>query len=123
MGDLAGMRVLLVDDHEDTLELLTELLRDVGADVRSAASAADALAALDGFSPHVLVTDIRLPDGDGVDLVRSVRSLSGFTSLPAVALTGDSRPADDCFHRRLMKPVEPLVLVATLRQAVGPVAP
>lgn len=114
------MRVLLVDDHEDTLELLTEVLRQVGADVRPAASAADALAALDGFSPHVLVTDIRLPDGDGVELVRSVRSRDGLTSLPAVALTGDSRPPDACFHRRLMKPVEPLVLVSALRQAVDP---
>ena len=113
------MRVLLVDDHEDTLELLTELLSEVGAEVRSAGSKADALAALDGFSPHVLVTDLRLPDGDGSDLVRTVRSRSEFASLPAVALTGDSRAADECFHRRLMKPVEPIVLVAALRQACG----
>ena len=117
------MRVLLVDDHEDTLELLSELLRDVGADVRGAASAADALAVLDGFSPHVLVTDLRLPDGDGGELVRTVRSRDGFTSLPAVALTGDSRPPDECFHRRLMKPVEPLLLVATLRQACRSITP
>ena len=117
------MRVLLVDDHQDTLELLTELLREVGAEVRAAASAADALAALDGFSPHILVTDIRLPDGDGGELVRLVRSRHGLASLPAVALTGDSRAADDCFHRRLMKPVEPVVLVATLRQACGSDAP
>ena len=117
------MRVLLVDDHEDTLELLAELLSQVGAEVRAAASAADALAVLDGFSPHVLVTDIRLPDGDGGELVRTVRARSGLTALPAVALTGDSGATDDCFHRRLMKPVEPFVLIATLRQACGSAAP
>jgi len=111
---LSGVRILLVDDHEDTLEFMTVLLESAGAEVRTAPTAADALVALAGFQPDVLLTDLGLPDGDGGDLVRSMRARDGLAEVPAIALTGDSRVPDACFQRRLLKPVEPAALFRAL---------
>lgn len=65
----APLRVLLVDDHEDTNRSLLLLLRRRGYDVRSAASIAAALEAADTQAIDVLVSDLNLPDGSGLDLL------------------------------------------------------
>src|SRR5690606_16232069 len=70
---LAGIRILVVDDEPDTLETLRATLGACGADVRMAASAAEATAILDGWMPHVLVSDLAMPDEDGYGLIRRVR--------------------------------------------------
>jgi signal transduction histidine kinase/ActR/RegA family two-component response regulator len=86
---LAGVRILLVDDEEDARESLRVLLERSGADVRAVKSAAEALAQLEGFRPHVLLSDIAMPEEDGYRLIRKVRALDpergGRTA--AVALT------------------------------------
>jgi CheY-like chemotaxis protein len=72
MSDPRG-RVLCVDDHDDTLEVMIYVLRNCGLAVSSAHSIAEAQALIeqDGFDAFVL--DIRLPDGDGVELCRAIR--------------------------------------------------
>jgi signal transduction histidine kinase len=66
---LAGVRVLLVEDHRDTAELLCAVLGSQGAGVRVAASLAEALATLGETDFDVLVSDIGMPDGKGYELV------------------------------------------------------
>jgi CheY-like chemotaxis protein len=61
---------LSVDDDENTREMLQEALERAGAVVESAASAQEALDKLGSFAPHVLLSDIGLPDEDGYDLMR-----------------------------------------------------
>ncbi|HWH46585.1 MAG TPA: PAS domain S-box protein [Burkholderiales bacterium] len=93
---LAGLRIVSVDDDPSTREMLHEALARAGADVASAASAQEALATLQSVRPDVLVSDIGLPDEDGYDLIRKVRTLSAAEggATPAIALTGFARAQD-----------------------------
>ncbi len=93
---LAGLRIVSVDDDPSTREMLHEALARAGADVASAASAQEALASLQSVRPDVLVSDIGLPDEDGYDLIRKVRTLRAAAGgdTPAIALTGYARAQD-----------------------------
>jgi PAS domain S-box-containing protein len=124
---LTGLRVLVVDDDPDTRDLISAALKQYGAFVRAAASAGEALNALERLNPDVLVSDIGMPGEDGYFLIRLVRAMEaqrgGF--LPAVALTAyagesDRRQAIDAgFQMHLPKPVEPAELVATVALLAG----
>lgn len=116
---LNGARVLIVDDDSDARELMRRILEPLGAKVLLAASAAEAMAAIDQFSPNILVSDIGMPFEDGYQFIRQVRQ-RGYTSakLPAVALTAFASAQDKQlaltadFQRHLAKPMaaEDLVL-------------
>ncbi|MBV8859279.1 MAG: PAS domain S-box protein [Acidobacteria bacterium] len=128
---LVGVRVLAVDDDEDTLEMLLLFLRRAGAEVASASAAAAALETLERFRPDVLIADIGMPEVDGYELLRRVRALGaergGLT--PAVALTayvGESdraRALRSGFQAHLPKPVEPDALVNAVASLAGTAAP
>lgn len=119
---LSGLRVLLVDDDEDALQLLSMLLGRHGAEVSAATSSADALAKLEQVRPDVFVSDVGMPDVDGYELVRMVRALE--TGLggrtPALALTAYAGEDDRLlafsagFDEHLAKPVEPETLVSAI---------
>ena len=93
---LKGLRVLSVDDDRNTREMLKEALVHAGAEVLSAASAAEALKLLTNTLPDVLVADIGLPGEDGYSLLRRVRALPAGDggATPAVAITGYARDED-----------------------------
>ena len=123
--NLAGVRVLVVDDEADARELVKRLLEDRRACVRMAASAENALAALREEVPDVLVSDIGMPEQDGHALIRQSRALPPPQggNLPALASTAYARSEDRMkavpagFQTHLAKPVdatELLVLVAGL---------
>jgi CheY-like chemotaxis protein len=122
LPSLAGLRILVVDDEPETVELLETVLDSCGAEVRTARSAAEAVAALDGWIPHVLISDIEMPGEDGYALVRRVRQLPRDRGgeVPAIALTAYARPEDRVrtlaagFDLHLAKPVEPAVLAAAV---------
>jgi signal transduction histidine kinase len=128
-GDLAGMRVLLVDDEDDAREALSTVLRVAGATVISRASVVEALAALDHELPDVIVSDIAMPNQDGLDLIRHLRERPperGGTC-PAIALTayGGMRDLGQAmeagYQAHLRKPADPVQLTgAILRLAVAP---
>jgi PAS domain S-box-containing protein len=109
---LAGIDVLCVDDDPDGLEVMTIVLRERGATVRTARSAAEALALLTESTPSVMVSDIGLPGEDGYALIQRVRALPGDAALvPTIALTAYSDPASAerirlaGFQRHLGKPI------------------
>jgi PAS domain S-box-containing protein len=128
---LVGVRVLAVDDDEDTLEMLSLFLRRAGAEVAAARSAAAALETLERFRPDVLVADIGMPEVDGYELLRRVRALGaergGLT--PAVALTAYAGESDRAralrsgFQAHLPKPVEPDALINAVANLAGTAAP
>ncbi len=117
---LRGVRVLAVDDEPDSLSLVKRILELRGAEVRTATSVAEARIALAESPPDVLLSDIGMPDEDGYDLIRHVRSLPVGRALPAVALTALARAEDrtQClrmgFQTHVAKPVEPAELVAVV---------
>jgi PAS domain S-box-containing protein len=116
---LAGLRLLIVDDDADSREVLATLLASAGAEVRSAAFVREALEALNEWGPHVLVSDIGMPDEDGYDLIRKVRALGAAEGgqIPAIALTGYAdvqeveRALAEGYQMHMAKPVEPSQLV------------
>ena len=123
--NLNGLRVLVVDDEPDTLELLRRVLGDSQAQVAAAPSVEAALATLGAFNPHVLISDVSMPGRDGYELIRVVRSTTGPEDLPAAALTAYSRPEDAArareagFQMHLSKPVEPYELVKVVARLAG----
>ncbi len=124
---LDGLRVLVIDDEEDALQLVSAVLEGQGAEVRSVASAAEALGAIADSRPDVVVSDIGMPDVDGYSLIRQVRALpparGGHT--PAVALTayageGDAQRAFEAgFQMHVTKPIEPAQLAMVVAKLGG----
>jgi CheY-like chemotaxis protein/nitrogen-specific signal transduction histidine kinase len=126
--DLSGLRVLVVDDEPDTLDLLRRVLGDSRAQVAAAPSVEAALATLEGFEPHVLISDVSMPGRDGYELIRAVRTKTSSERLPAAALTAYTRPDDADrahaagFQVHLAKPVEPEQLVKMVARLAGRLA-
>jgi len=124
--DLTGVRVLLVDDERDTLELFATALGQWGATVVSAADAAAALRAFEREVPDVLVSDIGMPGIDGYDLIRQVRARPAEQGgqVPGIALTAyamgtdSGRIADAGYQRHVTKPLDPLVLARAIADVV-----
>jgi two-component system CheB/CheR fusion protein len=123
--DIAGLRVLLVDDVEDAVLVMQSLLEMYGADVRVATSAREALGILGQEDIDLLVSDISMPDMDGYGLLREVRKMPRYATLPAVAVTGLGREHDIAaarqagFSAHLGKPLSVdrlLAIIPGLRQ-------
>jgi CheY-like chemotaxis protein/anti-sigma regulatory factor (Ser/Thr protein kinase) len=124
---LEGIRVLYVDDDRDARELSEKILADRDADVTLATSADEALTVLRTRSPHVLISDIGLPEVDGYELIRRVRALPADEGgrIPAAALTAFARPEDRQkalragYQSHIAKPVVPEELVALVARLAG----
>jgi signal transduction histidine kinase/ActR/RegA family two-component response regulator len=128
--NLEGLNILVVDDEQDTREMLVAILEQSGAKVIAVSSAAEALVELARLRLDVLVSDIGMPDQDGYELISRVRSLESQLGkqIPAVALTAYARTEDRIralsagFQIHVPKPVEPTELttvVATLAGRIG----
>jgi len=88
-------RVLVVDDHELNLKLLERLLEREGREMRAADSLAAAERALAEEQPAMIVLDLNLPDGSGLELTRKLKSQPDTASIPIVACTAAVMPADE----------------------------
>jgi PAS domain S-box-containing protein len=115
----ASLQVLIVDDHAETLRVLSALLRKRGHVVSTADSSQGALTILDNVKFDVLISDIGLPDGNGYDLIREAKKRQ---SLKGVALSGfgmeeDMRVGKEAgFDYHLTKPIEFQKLEGVLRE-------
>jgi len=124
---LQNVRVLLVDDDADGLDLTTVMLTNSGAQVKTAVSVAAALDILESWPADVLVSDIEMPGEDGYELLRRIRAKErgGRTRLPALALTAYGRPEDRRrtlaagYNLHLAKPIDPSELVLAVANLVG----
>ena len=92
--DLSGVRVLVVDDEPDARDLISRVLIGSHAEVQTAGSATEALELLKQYRPHILMSDIGMPERDGYDLIQEVRSTLTPKQMPAVALTAFARTED-----------------------------
>ena len=88
-------RILVVDDHELNLKLLERLLEIEGHEVRAADSLAAAERALAEEQPVMIVLDVNLPDGSGLELTRRLKSHPATASIPIVACTAGVMPDDE----------------------------
>jgi CheY-like chemotaxis protein len=120
---LKDVEVLVVDDDPDTRELITAVLQQAGASVRSAASVGDALAQLEVDSPDLVVTDIAMPHATGFDLVRQMKEDPRWADIPAIAVTAYARAEDRAqalalgFRAHIGKPFSPHMLVMAVAES------
>ena len=119
--------MLVVDDEVDACELIKRVLTDCDAELFTACTASEALLLVARERPHVLVSDIGMPDVDGYELLSRVRALGpgGGGTVPAIALTAFARSEDRTralragFLVHVSKPVEPSELIATVATIAG----
>lgn len=122
---LSGIDVLIVDDDDDTLELLKAALTQRGANVMAVSSADECLEAINAFRPHVLISDIAMPDQDGYELIRKVVELDLQPQIPSIAITAYAQDEDKeralaaGYDYYLSKPLELGEFISTVAEAAG----
>jgi PAS domain S-box-containing protein len=124
--NLQGLRIVVVDDDVDSLDLITFILEQYGVEVTPVASANEALQAIAQIHPDLLISDIAMPEIDGYTLIRQVRELEASSSgkLPAIALTAFAGEANEQkiltagFQRHITKPVDPDELAMVIEQEI-----
>jgi CheY-like chemotaxis protein len=123
----APLKLLIVDDDPNTLELLREALEVRGAHVRASASAGDARRTLVAWHPDLVISDLGMPGEDGYEMIRRVRGLplENGGKTPAIACTGYARAEDReramyaGFDAVVAKPVDLDLLVETIVHVAG----
>ncbi len=121
---VSSLRVLLVEDDQDSREMLETMFEQSAIEVCSVDSAAEALEIIEQFKPHVIISDIGLPNEDGYELISRIRQLpsarGGLT--PAIALTGyvssqdRNRAFNAGYQKHLSKPVDIDELLELVRE-------
>jgi len=120
---LFGIDVLVVDDDDDTLELLKAALTQRGAQVTAVSSVDQCLEAIKVVRPDVLISDIAMPDHDGYDLIRKVIGLNLQPQIPSIAITAYAQDEDReralaaGYNHYLAKPVELGEFISTVAEA------
>jgi CheY-like chemotaxis protein len=122
---LAGLRILVVDDNQDTLEPLVRLLAMNGAAVRSCRSASEARRLLAGFRADLMISDLAMPDEDGFDFIMSIRQLpaerGGRTPAIAFSAVTDAEVRERALHSGYQEFV-PKLEIAALLSAIASLA-
>ena len=122
------LRILIVDDHEDTAEMLSMLLTGKGHETQVALDGTAALVAAAAFQPHIGLLDLSLPGMSGYELAHRLRAMPGLTHIRLVAVTGHGSDAHRArarsagFHDHMLKPVNPEAVeavLASVRQTIG----
>lgn len=121
-ASVGSLRVLMIEDHEDTALVMARMLEDIGHHVVPANSVASAIDVLTREKFDLIISDIGLPDGNGVSLIHAVRA---FCSAPAIALTGYGMREDveRCLKAGFNKHITKPVTVETIRQIIAEICP
>jgi signal transduction histidine kinase len=122
---LQGVRVLVVDDEEDTRQVVAFILQAQGAQVVAASSVSEAMSALEAHAPDVVLTDLAMPEQDGFELLRQVKARASQAAAIPVAAVSAFASAEDRgrtreagFRAHIGKPVDPGELELTVRRLV-----
>lgn len=121
--NLSGIKVLIVDDNDDSRNLISFILETVGAEVNATKSATEALLVIEQFQPNLLVSDIGMPQMDGYELIKRVRQLSSDQggNVKAIAISGYASEQDQQrslaagFDCHLNKPINIEALMKVIR--------
>ena len=124
-GSIPALRVVVVDDSESAVHLLAKLLEKLGQVVEVAYSAESALRLVIDFKPHLVISDVGMPEVSGLKLAQNIRSLKGLTQPRLVALTGYGQENDRRdilaagFDEHFTKPIG----LSTLEQLIATMGP
>jgi CheY-like chemotaxis protein len=124
MANLAGYNILVVDDDNESRDLIAAVLRQAGANVTAVESAADALQYTAKNHADIVLTDIAMPHADGYALQRTMRERGQLENTRIVALTAFPASVvsaeEAAFDSYLRKPIDPFELAQRLREIVAP---
>ena len=123
---LEGLRILVVDDDADSLEAVAALMEINGAEVRTATNGLEARELLPHFRADLIISDLAMPAGDGLELIMAIRRLppeeGGAT--PAIAFTATSdeflraRALAFGYQEYLVKPIDAALLLGTVTSLI-----
>jgi len=119
----AKQKILLVEDHEDTSDLMVLILRQLDCDVATAASISGALGLADSSDFDLFVLDSMLPDGTGTDLCKHIRERNNSTPILFYSAMAFERDKDEALlagaQRYLVKPVDSEVFCRTVTEMLN----
>lgn len=123
-NELHGVRVLVVDDDVATGELIARILREQHSEVVAVSGVSAALEALSGFEPDVVVSDIAMPERDGYELMREIRSrtrdpksqIRGLALTALSSLSDQRRSFEAGYRLHLTKPIDPRALTEAVAE-------
>ena len=123
INDMA-VKVLVVDDDPQTLQLMSHIVRAQGYEVTTAISGAEALRQVSIARPDVMLLDVMMPEMDGIEVCRRLRANKNYADLPIVLLTAMAEPGDHAdgllagADDYIAKPVDPASLVARIKSVL-----
>jgi two-component system chemotaxis response regulator CheY len=116
--------LLIVDDSASMRQMVSFTLKDAGYEVIAASNGKDALTKLNGVKISMVITDLNMPEMDGIELIRQLRGLPGFKFTPIVMLTTESQDTKKMAGKQagasgwIVKPFKPEQLVDTVKRFV-----
>ncbi len=116
--------VLIVDDSASMRQMVSFTLRDAGYDVIAALNGKDALARIEGTKTEMIITDLNMPEMDGLEFIRQLRSKAGYKFLPIVMLTTESQESKKQAGKQagascwLVKPFQPGQLIDIVKKFI-----
>lgn len=117
--------ILTVDDSASIRQMVSFTLREAGYDVLEACDGQDALKKLDGRSVNLIITDLNMPNLDGIGLIKSVRAMSSYKFVPIIMLTTESQESKKVEGKQagatgwIIKPFSPEQLVQVTKKVIG----
>jgi signal transduction histidine kinase/CheY-like chemotaxis protein len=123
--DNLGLNLLVIEDSDDTLDMLKRLLTAYGCQVRGVTSASAGLESAAAIKPDLIISDIGMPEVDGYTFISELRKSPGLSQVPAIALTGYARDEDRelalaaGYDAHLAKPAEMAHLLAIIKRLTG----
>lgn len=108
----AAVRVLLVDDHQDMLDMMEIMMRSREYHVAKALSGSEALEVASNFAPHIIVSDIAMPGMNGYEMMSALRKMNSLHPFKSIALSGydaqdeHERAQSAGYDAQLTKPVD-----------------
>lgn len=117
-------RILIADDSASMRQLVSFALRDAGFEVIESVNGKDALNKMDGTKIDLVVTDLNMPEMDGIELIRQIRGKSGYRFTPVIMLTTESQESKKQEGKRagasgwIVKPFTPEQLIEAVKRFV-----
>jgi two-component system chemotaxis response regulator CheY len=118
-------RIMTVDDSASIRQMVSFTLKEAGYETVEAVDGKDALAKLNGTPIHMIITDLNMPNLDGIGLIRGVRANPSYKFIPIVMLTTESQDTKKQEGKQagatgwIVKPFKPEQLLAVIKKVIG----
>jgi two-component system, chemotaxis family, chemotaxis protein CheY len=120
-----GKRILTADDSASVRQMVSFTIKNAGYDVVEAVDGRDALSKLNGNPVHMVITDLNMPNLDGIGLIKGIRANPAYKFIPVILLTTESQESKKIEGKQagatgwIVKPFKPEQLVAVIKKVLG----